>query len=216
MEIRKQLRTALFLFLLATALFISGCGNEGSGRNMSYEETKTMVMDILKSDDGKQVIDEVNRNRDMEIHNSELMHMLTTPEGQQIKAAVKEVLTDPSFPKVLQQLMTDPKFAGEFAKAVQAEDKELHKKLMKDPEYQTMMLDIMKNDEFKQLIFDVLKDKDYRKQNIVMIQEALETPTFKLELMDLLKKIIREDELMPEEQKAKEEETKKKEDEKTK
>ena len=179
-----------------------GCGGEtsGGGNMMSYEETKTMVMDILKSEDGKKAIEEVNKKREMEM-NSEMVQMLSSPQGQQIKVAVKEVLTDPSFPKVLQDLMTDPKFAGEFAKAVQKEDKDLHKKLMKDPEYQTMLLDLMKNDEFKLLIFEVMKDKDYRKQTLATVQEALETPTFKLELMELLRKIIQEEERKPEEKK---------------
>ena len=47
--------------------------------------------------------------------------------------AVKDVLVSPDYDKVIKKMMTDTKFAGEFAKAVNKENKDIHKELLKDP-----------------------------------------------------------------------------------
>lgn len=89
--------------------------------------------------------------------------------------------------------MTDPKFAGEFAKAVSKDNKQLHKDLMKDPEYQTMLVEVMKNPEFEKILLETLKGTAYRKQAMMVFQESLQNPLFKVELMALMKKVMEEE-----------------------
>ncbi|GIQ71230.1 spore gernimation protein [Xylanibacillus composti] len=192
----RKLGPCITCLLLIIAL-LSGCGTDQQGGTMDYKEVKSMVVDILKTEEGKKAIQEVQQEEEQKNTQGQsemkIMQMLKSEDGQQIQMAVKEVLTDPSYPKVLEQMMTDPKFAGEFAKAVQKENEKLHKDLMKDPEYQTMLLEVMNNQEYKDLMLDVLKGKEYRQQTMTVMQEALENPLFRLELMELMKKVMEEE-----------------------
>ncbi|CAM3577520.1 spore germination lipoprotein GerD [Marinicrinis lubricantis] len=179
--------------LLLVPLILSSCGSDQGGGGMtSYKEMKSMVVDILKTEDGQKAIEEATKKKEQS-QESQAMQLLSTGQGQQIKVAVKEVLTDPQFSKTLQTMMTDPKFAGEFAKAVQKENEQIHKSLMKDPEYQTLMLQVMKDPEYEKMLMDVMKGKQYRQQMMTVMQEALKSPIFRLELMDMMKKVLEEE-----------------------
>lgn len=179
-------------------LLLSSCATPQSSSGPDYKEIKSMVIDILKTEEGKKAIEEVQKSGEQ--NSGKIMQMLSSPEGQQIKIAVKEVLTDPAYPEQLKQMMTDPKFAGEFAKAVQKENEEIHKHLMKDPEYQTLLLEVMKHEDFKKIILEVLKSKEYRQQSMTIMKEAIENPLFRVELMDMMKKVL-EEESKPKEEK---------------
>lgn len=171
-------------------LLLSACGADSqSGGVQSYKDTKSMVLDILESEEAKKAIQKASEEQG----GGGAIKLLSTPEGKQIQVAVKDVLTDPSYPKHLEKMMTDPKFAGEFAKAVSKDNKQLHKDLMKDPEYQTMLVEVMKNPEFEKILLDTLKGKAYRKQAMTIFKEALENPLFKTELMELMKKVMEEE-----------------------
>lgn len=181
----------LVIVVLLTSI-VTSCGQESSANTgPSYKEIKSMVVDILKTEEGQKAIQEakfVGQNE----KDSQLIQMLSTPQGQQMQLAVKEIMTDQSFHKHLRVLMTDPRFAGDFAKAVQKENEQIHKSLMKDPEYQTMLIEVFNNKEFKEMLFEVMKSKDYRKQTMTIMQEALQDPIFKLEMLDLVKKAVQE------------------------
>ena len=150
---------AICLFMMLMVVVLAACGQESNHQSLSYKETKSMVIDILKTEDAKKVIEEAKLEHE---NPSETMRLLSSPEGRQIQIAVKEILTDPEYPRHLQQMMTDPKFAGEFAKAVQKENKDIHKQLLNDPEYRTMLFELMDSKEYKEIVFEVLKGKDYR------------------------------------------------------
>mgnify|MGYP001382661877 CR=1 FL=1 len=184
--------TKISLLILTTIMLmvLVACGQETSSQGgVSYKETKSMVLDILKSEEAQKVMEEVTYGA----HRSGSMQLLSTPEGQQIQTAVKEILTDPNYPKHLQNMMTDPKFAGEFAKAVQKENKEIHKQLLNDPEYQSLLMDLMDSKPFKEIVFEVMKSQDFRKQMMTVMQDSLETPVFRMEMMELMQKIIHEE-----------------------
>ena len=112
------------LILSLTVLFVSGCGEENGYGTMNYKETKAMVVDILKSDEAKKIFEESLMKQE-EKNNGEMMRLMSTPQGKQIQQSVREVLTDPEYTKILEDMMKDPKFAGEFAKAVMEKNKEL-------------------------------------------------------------------------------------------
>lgn len=185
-------KKAIWMALIALlSVLLAACGQQQSNQHgLNYKETKDMVIDILKTEEAKKAIEEAMYKQE---NPSDTMRLLSSPEGRQIQMAVKEVLTDPSYPRHLQQMMTDPKFAGEFAKAVLKENKDIHKQLLNDPEYQTMLLELMDSKEFKEIVFEVLKGKDYRKQTMTIMKEAMESPIFRMELMELLQKVIEEE-----------------------
>lgn len=194
----------LMISSLLILCLISACGGEEPGAQQGYKETKSMIIDILKTEEAQKAIEEAKKKKEEEGGQTKIMSMLSSPEGQQIQIAVKDVLTDPSYPEQLKVLMTDPKFSGEFAKAVQKENKQIHKELMKDPEYQTLLLDVMKSPDFEKMMIDILKSKEYRKQTMTVLQESIENPIFRLEMMELLKKAIEEESKPKEEKKKKE------------
>lgn len=185
---------------------MTSCSNEGNGQ-LGYKETKTMVLDILKSEEAQETIEKAAEEKRMKASsNDKLQQLLSSPHGQQIQEAVKNVLTDPNYSKQLEKLMTDPKFAGEFAKAVQKENKQIHIQLMKDPEYQTLMLDLMKSSDYEKMVIDILKGKEYRQEAMTVFEDALKNPLFRLELIELMKKAIEEESKSEEQSESKNEE----------
>jgi len=160
-----------------------------------------MVLDILKSEDGRKAIAEAQSKASASSKGTGIK-MLSEGDAQQIQTAVKEVLTDANSSKMLQEMITNPKFAGEYAKAIKSETKNLHKELIKDPEYQKELIQAMKNPEFQKMLTDVMKGTEYRQQTMSVMQDAIQSPLFRLELMNLLKQVM-EEETKPKNQKEK-------------
>lgn len=206
----KKVRGVSALLLLPLLISCgSGGSSEGSSSSSGYKDTKSMVLDILKSDDGKKAIKEASKSGDesaagiLQAQSAQggagggKMQMLSAQDAQQLQTMVKDVLTSDGSDKMIKALMTDPKFAGDFAKALQKEQKQLHKDLMKDPEYQKQMLDLMKNPDFEKMMMDSMKSTQYRQQVMTVMQEALQSPLYRLELMQLLKKVMEEESQQP-------------------
>lgn len=58
----------------------------------------------------------------------------------------------------------------------------------------------MKSPEMMTMFLNLTKTPDYRKQSMKTIQESMQTPLFRMEVLNLLKKVV-QDELEPKEQK---------------
>jgi spore germination protein D len=150
-----------------------------------------MVLDILKSDDGKKAIKDANDSVILE-NGKEKVSILSTNETLQLQTVVKDVLTDKNTTQFLTNMMKDPKFAGDFAKAIQKENKQLQKDLMKDPDYQKQVIDLMKTPDYESVVLDTMKAPQYRQQMMSVIQESMQSPLFKVEMIELLKKAVEE------------------------
>ncbi|MFE4714390.1 MULTISPECIES: spore germination lipoprotein GerD [Paenibacillus] len=192
---------------LSLVLTLTACGGEQSSSSSGqggYKEMKTMVVDILKSDDGKKAVEEALSSPSSgggEGGGSGMsMKMVPLQTTEQIRVAVKDTLTAPEYKKELEKIMTDPKFAGEFAKAINAQSKELHQQLIKDPTYQKSVGEIMKSPEMTKMYLDLTKTPDYRKQTMTIMQDAMQNPLFRMEVLNLLKTVVQE-ELQPKVQK---------------
>ncbi|WP_186438528.1 spore germination lipoprotein GerD [Cohnella terricola] len=192
----------LFGSLLGASLLLSSCGQESggsSGGQMSYKDVKSMVIDILGSEEAQKAMEKASNAQYGE---STLQMKSMTPSDQaQVRLAVKDVLTAPEYSSVLQKIMSDPKFAGEFAKAVSKDNKQIHKDLMKDPAYQKELVDVFKTPELTKVITDSLKNPDVRKVIMNSVTEQMQNPIFKLEIMKLLQSAVKE-ELTPKSEKG--------------
>ncbi|GIP36301.1 spore germination lipoprotein GerD [Paenibacillus sp. J2TS4] len=187
--IHPRLRILPALICIVLLLTSCGTGKQQSSQNQqSYKDIKSMMLDILNSEDGQKAVQEASKK-----NQDPTMKLLSTGEGQQIQIAVKEVLTDPNHSQLIEKTMTDPKFAGDFAKSVQKYNKQLTKDLMKDPEYQQQMLDLMRNPEFEKIILETMKNSQYRQQTMKIIEESMQSPLFRDQLMELFKKAIEEE-----------------------
>ncbi|MGZ7445818.1 spore germination lipoprotein GerD [Paenibacillus sp. TH7-28] len=223
--------TRWFLCLLCSfALPLAACGSEQSSSSSQggggYKETKSMVIDILKTDEGKKAIYEAlsspssGAGGDGSSSDSEsgsgsgggsgagggsgtfgVKMILPSQTSNDVRMAVKETITSPEYKKEIEKIMTDPQFAGDFAKAISSQNKELHMKLIKDPTYQKSMTDMLKSPEVTKMFFDLTKTPDYRKQTMTIMQESMQSPLFRMEVRELLKTVVQE-ELQPKVEKA--------------
>lgn len=187
---------------LTAVILLSSCGPESSAgsEQMSYKDVKSMVIDILGSQEAQEALDKASTEK----YGTSSLHAqsLTPSDQEQIRTAVKDVLTSSNYSKVLREIMTDTKFAGEFAKAVSKDNKQIHKDLLKDPTYQQELVNVFKTGDMKTVLFETTKTAEYRKQMMSAVSEAIQNPVFKLELMKILQDVVKE-ELTPKPEQSK-------------
>jgi spore germination protein D len=181
--------------LLVIIMLLVSCGQQSSGGSsggqMSYKEVKSMVVDILGSEEAQKAMEKAST---AQYGVSTLQMKSMSPSDQaQVRLAVKDVLTSPDYSVVLEKIMKDPKFAGEFAKAVSKDNKQIHKDLMKDPSYQKELVDMFKTPEMVKILSDSMKSADIRKVIMSSVTESMGNPLFKLEIMKLLQSVVKEE-----------------------
>jgi len=152
---------------------------------------KSMVIDILKTEDAQKALQESATTQSG--YTAQSSTMLNVQDQEKIKIAVKDVISSPNYDTVIKSLMTDTRFAGEFSKAVNEMNKELHEELIKDPQYQEGLIAAFEGEEMQKVIFKVLKGSEYRKELMSLMQESLQNPIFRLELLELMKKAVSEE-----------------------
>lgn len=185
---------ALFSVISAMLFVLSGCGAESSGgsnEQVSYKDLKTMVIDILKTEDAQKALQESSQQ--ISGYSGQTSKLLSVQDQEEVRLAVKDVLISPQYDKVIKKLMVDPRFAGEFAKSVNKQNKQIHKELIKDPSYQADLIKVLKNPEMDKMILEVLQSTQYRKEVMSLMQDAMHNPLFRLEVLDLMKKAVQEE-----------------------
>jgi spore germination protein D len=202
-----RMRWTLLPVISAMVILLSSCAAPPppADKEVSYKDLKSMVVDILKTQDAQKALQESSQQ--MSGYSTKL---LSIQDQEEVRLAVKDVLVSPEYDKVIKKIMVDTRFAAEFAKAVNKQNKEIHKALIKDPAYQADFLKVLKNPEMDKMILEVLQSTQYRKEVMSLMQEAMQNPLFRLEVLELLKKAVQE-ELKPKptekvEKKKKEEE----------
>ncbi|MCM3588537.1 spore germination lipoprotein GerD [Mesobacillus maritimus] len=172
----KAIQFLIPVFLLS---FISGCAPvETSGEEMDYDATKKMVVDILKTDDGKKAIQEIMKDDGMKQN--------LIMEQTVVSDTIKETLVSEKGKEFWKTAFEDPKFAESYAKSLKSEHEKMIKELMKDPEYRSMLVDVLKDPELEKEMITLLKSNEYRKQMQTVITETFESPLFKAKLQDLI------------------------------
>ncbi|WP_256816167.1 spore germination lipoprotein GerD [Cytobacillus sp. Bac17] len=173
------------LLPLALVFFISGCGQGETGNGqMDYEQTKKMVVDILKTDEGKKALEELMAE--------EKMQQKMVMDQKVVADTIEKTLTSDKGTEFWKKSFDDPKFAESMAKSMQKENEQLLKDLMKDPEYRGMMIEVLKDPELEKEVTDVLKSKEYREHIQKVMTETFESPLFKAKIQDILLKAAEE------------------------
>jgi spore germination protein D len=174
---------------LVPLLLLMSCGSEQQQpQQQSYKDTKSMVLDVLKTEEAAKAIQKAST-----LSNNTLQ-LLSTGEGQQIQLAVKDLLTTENHGvKMLEKTMTDPKFAGDFAKASQKTLKQIQKDLLKDPEYQKNLFEALDNPDYQKIVLETMKSQKYRQQMQEVLRETLQSPLFKAELITMFQRAVQEE-----------------------
>lgn len=173
---------SLVLPLLISGLLLTGCAETESSSQMDYEETKKMVVDILKTDDGKKAI--------KDLMNDETMRETLIMDQAVVSNTVEKALTSDQGTEFWKKSFEDPKFAESVAKSMRTQNEELLKDLMKDPEYRTMMIEILKDPELEKEVTTILKSAEYRKHVQAVMTETFESPLFKAKIQDSILKAV--------------------------
>ncbi|RIX47941.1 spore gernimation protein [Paenibacillus nanensis] len=187
------MRWALSSSLIAFTLVLTSCGGttQASTQQLSYKDVKSMVIDILKTEDAQKALQESSQQ--LSGYSTQQSKLLSVQDQEEVRLAVKDVISSPEYDKVIKKLMTDTRFAGEFAKSVMKENKDIHKELIKDPSYQQELVKTLQNPEMEKMILQVLKSAQYRKEVMSLMQESMQNPLFRLEVLDLMKKAVQEE-----------------------
>lgn len=167
------------LLVFSCFILIIGCApREQGNQKLDYEETKKMVVDILKTDEGKKAIEEMLTDEKMK-QNLVINQDIVTK-------SIQDTLLSEDGITFWKKNFEDPKFVETFAKSMQEQHEKVIKDLMKDPEYQKMMIEILKNPEMEEAMVEVLRSQEMRAHIQTVITETIESPLFKAKMQDLL------------------------------
>ncbi|KAB7666189.1 spore germination lipoprotein GerD [Bacillus sp. B1-b2] len=170
--------------LLLLLVILGGCSEGETAKQMDYDETKKMVVDILKTDDGKKAIRDVMG--DEEIKKSLVMN------EESVKTTIENTLISDKAAEFWQEKFKDPQFAEAMAKSMKTENEKLIKTLMKDPDYRNMMIELLQDPSLETEVKNILKSTEYREHLQQVLQETMETPEFKSKFQELLDKSAKE------------------------
>lgn len=180
---KKTLRLLGLCFLV---LLISGCAASGSvqGSSTNYQETKRMVIDLLKSDQGKQAI--------KDILNDPTVKEEIVMKQDFVKTTIENTLASDKGKAYWTTLIEDPSFSSKLAKTMQKQDETVLKSLMKDPTYQQLMTNILKSPDLEKNYLDLMKTPPFRKQMQQVVIDTMSSPLVATQLSDALKKAVQD------------------------
>ncbi|WP_348646636.1 spore germination lipoprotein GerD [Halobacillus sp. Cin3] len=178
----SRLRILLPVLVL---VFLAACnGSSGASEQADYDTTKKMMVDILKSDDGKKAMTEVLSDEEMQ--------QSMALESEVVSQAVQQTLISEEGKAFWSKLFSDPTFVQEFSKVLEDQQKELMKGLMKDAEYQKLMIDIYKNPEMMEQMVTVMQGQKFKAHLETSIEETLNSPVFQAKMTETLLKAAEE------------------------
>lgn len=166
-------------------LLITGCNQEVAGNGqVDYEQTKKMVVDILKTDDGKKAIQDVMS--DDKMRQELIMDQAVVTE------TIQTTLTSEKGIDFWKKTFQDPKFVETIAKSMQKEQEQVLKNLMNDPEYRGKLIEVLKDPELAKEMSDLLKSNEYREHLKQVVSETIESPLYQTKIQELLLKAAEE------------------------
>lgn len=175
------MRKGVFLLLAGTMLFITACGgNEMETGQLDYDQTKKMVVDILQTDDGKKAVKDIMKD-------DQVKQQLVMDQAVVTKT-IEQTLASKKAEDFWRKSLQDPKIAEAMAKGMQKQQEELLKSLMKDPEYQKMMIDIIKDPAVQKELAEGFKSQEFREHLRNVVTETIESPLYQAKIQSILMK----------------------------
>jgi spore germination protein D len=174
-------------FFCILLIGLAGCAQkevQGSSQ-MDYQTTKKMLVDLLKTDEGKKAIKEVLSDKEMQ------QQILIDQDV--IKKTIEEQLLSEKGQKFWQQLFKDPKFTASYAKSMKKEHEKLMKDLMKDPQYQAEVMKIMQNPQMAQKLLELVDSQPVRKEMKKVMLETFNSPIVQAQIQEMLKKVAHDE-----------------------
>lgn len=178
-------RTFSLLFLCC--ILCTGCSEDegsNSASEMSYNETKKMVLDILKTDEGKKAI--------AETMSDEKMQQMLVLDQNVVTTTIEKTMTSNEGEKFWEDSFQDPEFVANYAKGMEKEHMQLLKEMIKDPTYQQGLIEILQSPELQEEYLHLLTSPTSKKYLQSVIAESMETPTFESKMLDYVKKTTTE------------------------
>ncbi len=167
--------------LLILILLLSACTqNEQSGQNAEYETTKKMVVDILKTDDGKKAVKDLLAEEEMK---NELVL-----NSQIVKDSIEQTFQSDQAKQFWTQLYEDPSFVKAYVEATKESEEDLMKGLLTDSTYQERLIKIFQDPQMQETIVQALSSQTFKSHLEQSIKETLESPLFKAQMIEVLLK----------------------------
>ncbi|WP_079707996.1 spore germination lipoprotein GerD [Paraliobacillus ryukyuensis] len=177
----------LFIVASICLLILSACGGgdgQASGNQETYDTTKKMVTDILKTDEGKKAITDILADEEMQ--------KTYVIEAKVVEDSVTKALSSEEGKAFWEKMFSDPKFVEGFSKSLMDQQKDVLKGLMSDSEYQSKMLELLANPEMEKQMLTVLKGQQFREHLEKTIQETMNSPMFKAKMSEIILKAAEE------------------------
>ncbi|MFJ8259646.1 spore germination lipoprotein GerD [Peribacillus asahii] len=178
------MKNGVAFLLISLFIICTGCNQEGTNEKVDYEETKKMVVDILKTDDGKKALQEVLKDESMK--NEIIMNNDT------VTKAIEGTITSDKGKEFWKKAFEDNEFTKAYAKALRSEHKKVLKELAKDPAYRTLLTDTMQEPDIQKEITNILKQNEMRKIYKQLIVETGESPLVKAQVEKAIQKAATE------------------------
>ncbi|WP_223805849.1 spore germination lipoprotein GerD [Ornithinibacillus gellani] len=173
----KMIKLATAVLLCVT---LAACNGEAAEKELDYDQTKKMVVDILQTEDGKKALRELLAD--------EKMKQKLVMESDVVKQSIQEALSSDKGQEMWKKLFEDPEFVKDYAKSLEDEQKNLMKKLMNDPNFQKQMLDLLQDPEMTSHLQQLMKSQEFRTHLNEMIHESLDSPLFQEKIQKTLLK----------------------------
>lgn len=167
--------------LISVIFILSSCNaGDSQAKELDYEQTKKMVVDILKTDEGKKAV--------QELMTDEKMKQQLIMDADIVKQSITEVITSEQGIDMWKKLFDDGEFVKKYTEALDGEQKQLFKGLMYDAEFQKQMLELLQNPEIAEQNLSLLKSQQFRAHLEETITETLESPLYKAKIEEILLK----------------------------
>lgn len=178
-----RMRVGVALLFMSFLLVCSGCAQNGASADKNeYEETKKMVVDILKTDDGKKAIQDIISD---EKTKTELIM-----DSEIIKKSIEDTVTSDKGKEFWKKTFKDPEFTAAYAKALKDEHKKMMKELTNDPQYRGMLIEILKDPDLEKEMNKLLKTKDMRAIYKEVIIETMDSPLVQAKIQERLDQAV--------------------------
>lgn len=170
----------LVIFIGVFLFSLIGCGGDQATKELNYDTTKKMVIDILQTEEGKKALSEMmaeDKMKEKLVMDSDIVHK-----------AINQALASEKGKKVWEKLFEDPTFVKSYAESMNDSLKKLMKDLMKDAAFQKQMIELLQNPEMEAQLLKVMRSQKYNEHLEASIQKTFDSPLFQAKIQEILLK----------------------------